>query len=190
MKKKNKKGQLVTFDFSTSMILFIMFGIIIVTVVVFSMTFDDSAQYEFEFEYIFDNLENNLAYGEQTQNFMSNYRINMDNLRRFVSAYGDIDDYTVGTIEHNGKKSHGIGLYAEAYDTCMYFTHNNDLIEVSGKKAFGKTKNGACEDFIPHSKNPCEGYEHITSFIKPVLLDKGRYDTNKIVQMNLVVCKI
>jgi len=189
----NKKGQLITFDFSTSIILLIMFTIIIVSVIIFSQKLDETKYYEFELEYVFDNFENNLKYADPINNiaFISNYRIDEDKLKNFANQVTDIDSYVLGTISNSTDSSHGIGLDENAYDTCLYFRDENGFIEIEGKKALGELKNGdTCHMYFDSGDNPCENYKQATSFIKPVLLDKHNVAENKIIQMNLVVCKI
>jgi hypothetical protein len=41
-----------------------------------------------------------------------------------------------------------------------------------------------------NSGQPCDGYKDVVSIFKPVLLDFGDYTKNRVVQMNVVVCKI
>lgn len=188
MKKNNKKAQMITFDFSTSLIIFIIF--IAIFIGLFLMAQKPVEKSEFELEYVFANLENNLKYDSVTnRDFIRNYRVNYVRLINFATDpnTADIDPYVIGNISGN---AHGIGLDEGAYDTCLYFMDNdNQIISLSGKRALGMLKGGvSCDSMIPQY-NPCEGYKRAYSIFKPVLLDLNNPDANRIILMNIVVCK-
>ena len=177
---KAKKAQIITFDFSTSLIIFLLF--IAVFIGLFFLSQGLEKQAEFELEYVFANLENNLKYNaSQNRDFLRDYRVSETKLSSFASAIGtgSIDEYVVGEIGD----AHGIGLSAEAYDICLYFTdNNNQFISI-----LGMVKSGPCVSVI--TSDPCSGYKQTLSLFKPVLFDTGSPDENSIILMNLVMCK-
>jgi len=188
---KAKKAQIITFDFSTSLIVFLLF--IAVFIGLFLLSQGIEKKQEFELEYVFANLENNLQYNAtQNRDFFRDYRVNEEKLNSFASAItstGSIDEYVVGTIG----AAHGIGLDAAAYDVCLYLTdNNNQLISLGGATALGMVKSGSCASVIASvaSTDPCSSYKQTISIFKPVLFDEGSpTNNNRIVQMNLVICK-
>ena len=185
MRKNTKKAQMITFDLSTSLIIFIIF--IAIFIGLFLMAQKPTEKPEFELEYMFSNLENNLRYdGVSGRDFIRDYRVNYLRLNNFASSIDDIDPYVLGSIGD----AHGIGLDEEAYDACMYFTdNNNQMISLSGKDAIGMLKGGVqCSSIIPDD-NPCDDYKKAYALFKPVLLLQGNPDQNSIILMNIVVCK-
>ena len=185
----NKKSQVITFDLSSSLIIFIIF--IAIFIGLFLLTQSSETKQEFELEYMFSNLENNLKFDVPGGAFFRDYRINkikLDNFANYIAA-GSIDDYIVGEV--NG--AHGIGLGVDNYDACLYFTNNsNQRISMgsSNRTALGYlSKISSTCDAIISTNNPCENYKQALSFMKPVLLDLGNPEKNSIIQMNLVVCK-
>src|SRR4030042_2888973 len=172
MKLKNKKAQIITFDFGTSLIVFLIVLVIVIGVFLFSQTTDKT--YDFELEYVFGNLENNLQYETaNNRDFFKEYRVDSEKLDAFalyVGTTGSVDDYVVGNIS----SAHGIGLSSEAYDVCLYFTNNTGLpMPFSGVEALGQVKSGSCDNVIKNRINPCEDYKQALSLLKPVLLDTG-----------------
>ena len=134
MKKNNKKAQMITFDLSTSLIIFIIFMAIFIGL--FLMAQKPAEKPEFELEYIFANLENNLMYDGITNNdFIRDYRVNYVRLNNFASDIDDIDPYVLGSLSG----AHGNGLDEEAYDACMYFTDNNKRISIRSTMQFENT---------------------------------------------------
>jgi hypothetical protein len=148
----------------------------------------EDKKHEFELEYMFANLENNLKYEPVAgRDFFRDYRIDRDKLNAFALSATNIDDYVVGNIS----SAHGIGLSSDVYDVCLYFIDNDgDRIDMAGKVALGEIKGGTCDMAIRNNQNPCEGYKQALSLFKPVLFDVGDPVNNRIVQMNLAVCKI
>jgi hypothetical protein len=184
-----KKGQIITFDFSTSLIVFVIFLALIIGLFLLGQA--EEKKHEFELEYMFDNLENNLKFDDPARDFFKNYRVNSGRLDAFASYIGDgsIDDYIVGSIGD----AHGIGMSSDVYDACMYFVDNNgQMIDMGTREVLGELKGGiTCEGEITSNRNPCEGYKQSLALFKPALFDEGGPQlNNRIVQMNLVICKI
>lgn len=179
-----KKSQLMSFDVSLSVIIFIII-IVVLFSVFFLITRDDSSkEFDFELGYVFSNLENNLKYDAPNQ-FFKDYRIDSSRLSSFY-AISDIDDYVVGAIGN----AHGIGLDVEAFDTCLFLIDNdNRILQVNGMDTVGQLKTGSCDAVIAVGGNPCDDYKNSFSMFKPVLLDEGNVNDNRIIQMNLVLCK-
>jgi hypothetical protein len=184
-----KKAQVITFDFSTSLIVFILFMAVFIGIFILSQAAEKKQ--EFELEYVFANLENNLRFSPNPGiDFFSDYRVDKAKLTTFVSLIGagSIDDYVIGTVGN----AHGIGLNPSGYSTCLYFTDNNgSRININGITALGYlNKRGAsCEDVFSTSTDPCEEYENALAIFKPVLFDENDVYNNRIIQMNLVICK-
>jgi hypothetical protein len=182
-----KKAQIITFDFSTSLIVFLIFMALFIGL--FLLGQSEEKKHEFELEYMFSNFENNLQYDLVAgRDFFRDYRINSGKLDAFASSVTNIDDYVVGNIS----SAHGIGLSSDVYDVCMYFIDNDGTrIDMNGKEAVGELQGGlTCDAEIIANRNPCDGYKQALSLFKPVLFDEGNPEDNRIVQMNLVVCKI
>ena len=186
-----KKGQMITFDMSTTIIIFIVF--IILFILLFFFAQKTEQKHEFELEYAFANLENNLRFGPPNQAFLKNYRVNRTKLDRFADAVPDIDTYVLGEIGN----AHGIGMDENGYDSCLYFRDIdgsrfemgiNTPVEVMGiLTKFSPPR--TCNDEITNDRNPCDNYKQALAMIKPVLLDEGGPQYNQIIQMNLVICK-
>ena len=62
MATRHKKSQLMSFDFATSIFVFILIFLIFAGIVIVSMAMGNKQAFDFEAEYIFDNIENNLRY--------------------------------------------------------------------------------------------------------------------------------
>jgi hypothetical protein len=187
MDNRRKKAQIISFDFSTSFIIFLIFLVILIGLVLFSSSSEDNP--EFELEYVFANLENNLRHDPiPGRDFFSDYRINKTKLDSFAASVGNIDAFVVGNISG----THGIGLDDEAYDVCLYFVDNDNSLFASGAEiALGELEmtGTSCNAEISASRNPCESYSQAVSYFKPVLFDEGDRTKNRIVQMNIVMCK-
>ncbi|MBN2459927.1 hypothetical protein JXB28_06605 [Candidatus Woesearchaeota archaeon] len=185
---KSKKAQIITFDMTTTLVIFVIF--IVIFIGAFFLSQRTIQKHEFELEYVFANLENNLRFDDEDRRFMSNYRIDSDKLAEFADEVQSIDNYTVGEI--NG--AHGIGMDAAGYDTCLYFTDNDGTfirMNGAGLRVLGELSQPArsCDEVIASGENPCEEYKQAISLFKPVLFDQGSPDYNRIVQMNIVICK-
>lgn len=182
-----KKAQMVTFDMSTTLVVFIIF--IVIFIGVFFMSQRIITPHEFELEYVFYNLENNLKFDDESRRFITNYRVDSEKLKKFAEEVNDIDAYVIGRI--NG--AHGIGMDPEGYDACLYFKDNDgSFLKLDSQKiAVGTLSkvNKPCHDVISSGENPCEEYKQATALIKPVLLDTGNPENNRIIQMNVVICK-
>ncbi len=196
--KKSSRGQIISFDLSASVVIFMLF-ISIFTGFFFlhQNTGVDNAD-EFELEYVFVNLENNLKIspksGGSRIDFFSFYNIDTEKLNKFVSKIEDssLDNYTIGNVG----KAHGIGLDTESYDSCLFFKDTDgsfiELDDGSGnkKKAIGILKDGInCSIKVGAGKNPCDNYNQALSIFKPVLFNEGDQYKNRIVQMNILLCK-
>jgi hypothetical protein len=186
---KGKKSQALSLDMISAFVIFVLLISLLVAFLVLSNIFDPPKTYDFELEYVFKNIEKNtktLTNGE----FIDGSKINILKLESFASSYDDksIDNIILGNLS----STQGIGLDPSAYDTCLYFTDNdNTHYEMtSGIKHIGRTNNGKCDTEIRNSRNPCKGYSDAISLMKPVLLEFGDYSKNRIVQMNVVVCVI
>ena len=185
----NKKAQVITFDLSSSLIVFLIF--IAIFIGLFLLTQASETKQEFELEYIFSNLENNLKFDSPNRAFFRDYRINKTKLDNFANniGTGSVDDYVVGEVGG----AHGIGLGVDNYDACLYFTDNNQRISMGSSSwvALGNLSKipSSCNAIISTGQSPCENYRQALSFLKPVLLDLGDPNQNRIIQMNLVVCK-
>jgi hypothetical protein len=190
-----KKAQIITFDFSSSIIIFVIFLSIFIGV--FLLTQGSEKKPDFEIEYVFSNLENNLKYGAAEGDFFADYRVDKTRLEYFASAIGSgsINSYVIGTVGGTGG-SHGIGLDESSYDVCLYFTDNDKQIltitgapEIKVLGSLNKTGSSCNHEMIIAGNDPCEAYKQATSLFKPVLLDENDYTMNRIIQMNIVMCK-
>jgi hypothetical protein len=188
----NKKSQVITFDLSSSLIVFLIF--IAIFIGLFLLTQASETKQEFELEYIFSNLENNLKFDTPgpSRDFFRDYRINKTKLDNFANyiATGSIDNYVVGEVGG----AHGIGLGVDNYDACLYFTDNNNQrisMGNDGRVALGNLSKipSSCHAIISVNQNPCDKYQQALAFLKPVLFDVGNPEQNRVIQMNLVVCK-
>ena len=200
MKKFNyKKGQAITFDLSSSIIIFVIFIVIVIGSFFLLQRFDRGRSIEFELEYVFANFENNLKFGPADQDFLVNYRVNKYKLDAFATAFlpsvTSIDSYVIGSEG----AAHGIGLDEAGYDTCLYFIDTDgSKIEMQAGlgtvEALGTLKDDPliknCNTEISNDRNPCDGYKSALSLFKPVLYDVEDTEENRIISMNLVICKI
>jgi hypothetical protein len=196
MKKKlknMKKAQIMTFDFSSSIIIFLIFLVLFVGLFVFSQK--NEKKPDFEVEYVFANLENNLQFGPAERDFFADYRVDKIKLENFASAIGSgsINPYVIGIVG----QSHGIGLDETSYDICLYFTDNNkDILtilpgmpEIKVLGSLTKTASSCNHEMIALGNDPCDKYNQAISLFKPVLLDENDYNKTRIIQMNIVMCK-
>jgi hypothetical protein len=203
--KPNKKAQMITFDFSSSIVIFMIFIAIFIGLFLLSQTVEKKQ--DFELEYVFANLENNLKFGPSDRDFFSDYRVDKVKLQNFISTIGtgSIDSYVIGNVDDVNGVSHGIGLDEASYDVCLYFTDNDNSkvfldssnsiqalgwLETDPGSHTGNTCNSQLSSNNLVVKNPCEKYKQAISLFKPVLFDEGGPDANnRILQMNIVVCK-
>jgi len=190
--KNMKKAQIMTFDFSSSIIIFLIFLVLFIGLFVFSQKSEKKP--DFEIEYVFANLENNLKYGPAGGDFFADYRVDKAKLENFASAIGSssINSYVIGIVS----QSHGIGLDESSYDVCLYFSDNDKQIlsitEAPEIKVLGhltKTASSCNYEMITMGNGPCDEYKQAISLFKPVLLDENDYNTTRIIQMNIVMCK-
>jgi len=188
---KAKKSQAISVDLVIAIVIFaIIFTVALSLLFSFQKKGIDNS-HELEMEYVFANLEHNLEAEQKisvtNRDFIKDYRIEKAKLNKFFSDLGtsSIDQYVIGNLP----QTHGIGLEPESYDACLFFMGNDGLrLTVSGLEAAGYLKSGTCHDKIIVS-NPCDDYKQSISLLKPVLLIEGSTDTNRILQMNLVICK-
>jgi hypothetical protein len=188
-----KKGQMITFDMSTTLIVFIVF--IILFILLFVLAQRTGQKHEFELEYVFSNLENNLKFDNSDPSiaFLRNYRVTKGRLNNFANTVADIDSYVIGEIGN----AHGIGMDEEGYDACLYFKDNDgqfigmgdEGLSVLGRLSKIGSGSRCQEEMITNNRNPCDRYKQALAMIKPVLFDVGNPTNNRIVQMNLVICK-
>jgi hypothetical protein len=191
-----KRGQIVTFEFSLTLIAFIIFVIIATTIII--IRFPETPKSDTDAEYVFANLENNLAADSKPQ-VLQNYRAIKSDVENFwsINALNSVDKYVLDRISLTAGP--GIGLTDYAYDVCWYYTDTTGsilpIITASGPiSAIGqvKDKSGAtnyCNVEITAGRNPCANYTKAVSVFQPTLWDEGTTTTNRIIQMNLVLCK-
>jgi hypothetical protein len=194
MKKKQKwiKAQVFSMDMILGIIIFILIMAILAGIFFFGNFNKPIDTYNYEMDYLYKNLEVNVGQLNNNMIFIQNSRINVANLYNFANEIimnrnQSIDDFVIGNIS----EARGIGLDPDAYDVCMYFTDNDRSIVMlnNGIRYLGKVDAGTCNDVIGSGNNPCDGYESAISMFKPVLFDVGNPRSNRIIQMNLVVCK-
>ncbi len=188
-----KKAQIITFDFSSSLIIFVIF--IVIFMGLFLLSQNSEKKPDFELEYVFANLENNLKFGAAERDFFAGYRVDKTRLENFASAIGSgsINSYVIGIVG----ESHGIGLDEASHDVCLYFTDNNNAIltilpgppEVKVLGQLRKTGRSCNQEMIISGNDPCDAYKQAISLFKPVLFDEKDYSRNRILQMNIVMCK-
>jgi hypothetical protein len=194
--KKNKRGQIVSFDLVTSLIIFVLFLAVFIGFFFFQQNKDLDEGEDFEVEFIFDNLENNLKLNPSGPtlpvDFFGNYRVKNSKLVNFIADIDEtkLDDYIIGNLAN----THGIGLDTSSFDTCLFFRDENGIIDLNplgtARKAIGKMKDSeSCHDKLDSGENPCEGYDNAIALFKPVLFDRSDSNLNKIVQMNILLCK-
>jgi hypothetical protein len=198
--KKSRKGQVLSLDLMLSMVLFTVIVILFVGFFIASGMFKKPSDYDYEIDYIFDNLEVNLNDPYMHKNvdnrdFLNGARVNASVLRDFANDYSSrsppsIDEVLIGNIGD----TKGIGMFPDGYDICLYFTDNDntpyDMSQGGNILYLGYLKGGSCNEVMGALPKPCEGYKDVVSIFKPVLLDFGDYTKNRVVQMNVVVCKI
>jgi len=177
-------------DLVFGIIIFILILLLFLGFFLFGSITKNIKTYDYEMDYLFMNMEKNVGQLNDAMIFIHGSRIDAARLRTFTNAYEDksIDDFVIGYVG----AARGIGLDPAAYDVCLYFTDNDASIislAPSGIKYLGNVTEGTCNSVINQGKNPCDGYEEAISMFKPVLMDVGNSDINRIVQMNLVVCK-
>jgi hypothetical protein len=190
--KPNRKAQIITFDFSSSIIIFVIF--IAIFIGLFLLSQNVEKKQEFELEYIYSNLENNLMFDTTiNRDFFKDYRVDASKLRTFATdiqsiGSGSINSYVIGTIG----ASHGIGVDNSSFDICLYFTDNNrsivEIIPGSGVRALGYLTKPASSCNTELTR-PCDRYKQAVSVFKPVLFDENDYTKSRILQMNIVMCK-
>ena len=189
---KMKKSQIVTFDLAISLIIFILFIGAFVSLYFLMQKRNSEGERDFEIEYVYANLENNLEFRQKTVgdyvDFLKNYRIDRTKLNNFFRTFKplSVDDFVVGEVSG----SHGIGMSADNYDVCMYLTDNDGTsLVVETVNAVGHLKTGSCNLQIATSQNPCAEYSQGISLLKPVLMDENDYTQSRILQLNIVLCK-
>ncbi|HLG23765.1 MAG TPA: hypothetical protein VI564_02435 [Candidatus Nanoarchaeia archaeon] len=189
-----KRAQMVTFDLIIGIMIFILFIGLFVGLFFYFQNNGPDEKYDFEIEYVYANLEKNLEVYQSANpltnfDFFRGYRINRQKLSRFYSEFKnkDVDQFVVSYVAG----AHGIGLDSGSYDSCIYIT-DNDLSEyqISGAAATGLVKGSTCDEKIRLKQNPCKNYRQAISLTKPVLLDEGDVLKNRILQLNIVLCKI
>lgn len=191
-----KKTQIITFDLLFSMVLFILLVMLFVSM--YFLEQKSAQDYDYELDYVFANFENNLEAAPSPNgvniDFLNNFRVDRNKLDSFaMEFYSDnikVDEYVIGRTGN----AHGIGLSTEVYDACIYFVDNdNSRIEftvgLNSFEAIGNLESGSCHNIITTSGNPCHDYAQGISFLKPVLLDENNPNLNKIIQMNIILCK-
>ena len=73
------------------------------------------------------------------------------------------------------------------FQNIVFFDNDGSLINMGGVRAVGNINGVPCDNIIPN--NPCEGFKQGLTLFKPVLLDEGNVNQNRIVQMNIAMCK-
>ena len=185
MKKILGKGQMITFDLGISITVFLIFIAIVIGFFFIFQRYENEQAFEFELEYIFYNFENNLK-ADGKEGVFSDYRVDKNELDSFAASITDIDSYILGYVSN----AHGIGMSEEGYDSCLFFTDTDgSVMDMGGKMAIGLLKSSTCNQEITAQRNPCEGYRQALSLFKPVLYDEGDPSSNRIVLMNIVICK-
>lgn len=189
---RGRKAQALSLDMVSAILVFVLVVALFVGFFLYAKVFSIPEEYPYELDYVFQNLEANLA--EQAgsgTDFFHNSRIDVQKLRAFTSSYHDqsIDEFVIGFVGD----AHGIGLDASAYDVCLYIKDNDKTTFNMGSSGediryLGVVDSGLCQDAIDSDRNPCEGYKDALSMISPVLIDFGDYSYNRIVQLNVVVC--
>jgi len=183
-----KKAQIISFDLSSSMVIFLI--VLMVFIAIMAVTRPQESATDFEIDYVFSNIENNLNAENPNTAFLANYRISKSNLDLFADIHElspDIDQYVLGAVAN----AHGIGVDPESHDSCMFFRDESGLIEFGSANivAIGELKGGITCNSVISGANPCEQYKRALSMFKPVLLDEGNVNENRIIQMNLVMCE-
>lgn len=189
-----KKAQIISLDLVLGIMVFLIILVVFVAVFLYGRLTQKVDKYEYELDYLYRNFEVNLKHGNEDQQFLVRSRVYKDKLRAFASFYylQSIDNLVVGKVV----QANGIGLDPAAYDVCMYFTDkDNQPMEITpGITHIGQIKfenvERTCQEIISGNNNPCRDYKDSISLFKPVLFDENDEELNRILQMNLVVCKI
>lgn len=191
---RGKKGQILSLDLMSSIVLFTILVVLFVGFFVASRMFEPPRNYDFELDYVFGNMETNLNDPSIANDFLDDSRVDAAVLEAFALEYSgrSLDNLIIGTVG----TTRGIGLYPDGYDVCLYFTDIDDSIydmdssPVSTVRYLGLLRSGTCNDVFRADENPCNEYGDVVSIFKPVILDFGDYTRNRVVQMNVVVCKV
>lgn len=185
----HRKSQIISTDLIYGLIAFILIVSIFVGIFMYSRMSKGAPDYEYELDYLFLNIEKNVEQMDESVIFIDGSRVDYVKLERFYQASQgkSIDDIV---IEQVGNAT-GVGLDEGSYDTCLFFTDDEGRIEVGGITYVGKIRENTCEQLMTHSyANPCDSFKSAVSLFKPVLLDTHDYSSSRIIQMNLVVCKV
>jgi hypothetical protein len=183
-----KRSQLLSFDFIVAVIAIIFVGFTIAGVLLASQRTEAKNEFSMEFEYLYSNLENNLNQLPDNVHFIHGYSVDPARFENFANMYSTegLDKYVL----ENVGDAHGIGLDGAGYDTCLYFTDMDGPMDFSpGESILGTTKDGHCKDMIDANQNPCASYKDALALFRPVLINYGDPVKNRIVQMNIGVCK-
>ena len=187
-----KRGQAISLDLIAGGVLFLVFVAVFIALMLNLTARDSGEQLEYELLYTFENLENSLRDPAlASQAFYSAYRVDATTLTAFASAQGSVDAFF---LEDSGP-ANGLGLSEEGYDVCMYFIDNDQsFLNMQGKVALGEVplnpQSESCSVNVLAGRSPCDGYERAMSTFRPVLYDTGTYQENRIIQMNVVACKL
>jgi hypothetical protein len=182
----SRRAQVVTMDMLAGILIFLVFVGAFLSLVFLVPRDDPRSEMEFELLYVFENLQENTRLTPALA-FYKDYRVDEDLLSNFESSVADIDPYLIGVAGN----SSGLGLSPDAYDMCLYFTDNDgSTVQIKTKKALGKLRGSDCDKEIKTNKNPCGGYERAMTVFRPVLFDTGDVQKNRILQMNVVACKV
>ncbi|MBD3204276.1 hypothetical protein GF327_08335 [Candidatus Woesearchaeota archaeon] len=194
------KSQIITFDLVVSIIVFMIFITIFLTLI-FNIP-KTKKKIDFEVEFVFDNLENNLiGYNKLNPGddalFFSEYRINISKLINFADLFKkkSVDDFVISHLTN----THGIGMSNYTYDSCIFFTDNDgskidlDFDDSNSAKTVSlgylKESGQFCNESIQSTQNPCNDYDQAISLVKPVLYDLNDVYNNRVIQMNILLCK-
>lgn len=181
-----KRGQVVSFDLLSGVLLFLIF--VAVFILVFFLPRFEVTPPEFEAEllFVFDNLEQTLE-GTSEQFMTRGYRVDYDGLSQFYSLES-IDEAVFGK-----DPTGGIALYPDGYDVCLYIMDvDGDFLDVNGRVAAGNLSvaGQTCDAVLRGGGNPCAEYERGMTTFRPVVLLNPPSEDNRIVQLNVVACKI
>lgn len=182
------KAQIFSLDMIFGLIVFILIIVGLISIFLFGSFTKSVDKYDYERDYLYRNLERNLAQLSGNMTFLQNSRVDVIKLQDFAMAYRNqsINDFVVGNVS----KARGIGLDPAAYDVCLYFTDNDkSIVQLGGIKYLGTVDGGSCDSVIGGGSNPCNGYKDVISMFKPVLFDARNPNLSRIIQMNLVVCR-
>lgn len=189
-----KKSQEISFDLIIALVLLMLFAASFIGLTFNLKSKDVVLDDAFEIEYVLSNLEHNLRIypinnPSSNIDFIENYRVDKTKLQKFYNQFKDksVDEFIVGNVQN----AHGIGLDEAAFDICLYMTDNDgSRITIDGISALGLLKsNRLCNEKIAEG-NPCNDYENAISVFKPVLFNQNDTKVNRIVQLNIVLCRI